>query len=654
MIKVGQFEIDQTSIFNQLFNNEVVYVTNTEFKIVFVSKGALKFFQEINNTQDTPIDTLCYKSFRRRNTRCDKCRADSIFESDFLGNKIVEPDSEFPNRKIVYMPYIYNGKSYIIHHLVEQEMLDWMAEYSQKIIDNSKESIVVTDLNGKVISVNPTFKYKMGYGDEVIGNLNTLFYVNESDALTITNRIKEKGLIENERTKVKTKNNIVRDIKITAWIVNKGKDKVIVRVSKFLEKAQILNSVIKITENILKAYEPEKLTYHIVEETATLLESKFCSLYLVSPDGTKLILKDVNDSEYKARAKDIEYDLNWTAKKDEDFDGITSMVAVRGIRFEANSWDDVKNHPSHKGKLDRIVCSGSPEKNFKNMYAIPLVLDDKVKGVFRIENKFDGNRYDDIDKEIFDLMGKYIMLVLEEQNRLKKTLLAHIAHMTRAPIALAVMSLSLLENEDLVNKMSRSQLLETMRIVKNALLQANITVANLIIWSTDSKGKYVTSAGYIDMQEVVTKIIRQFEAYIKEIRFNVTMERQRILLSKPEQIKLEIILQNILHNSIKYAKHKKPIEDIDISGKIENDYYKIKIRDYGIGISKEDMKNIFTEFYKGESSKYIQGHGLGLGIGLASIKKICDETGWKYTLNSEKGHGTTFVLKIPLGVSEYG
>ncbi len=554
-----------------------------------------------------------------------------------------------------YKWYTNKGMNYIIHHFIKYELLDWMEEYSQKIIDHSKESIVVTDLKGIVISVNPTFEQKMGYiKSEVIHKENKIFYVDEFEASEVTRNINDNGKIENRRTTVKTKDGKNREIELTAWIVKKGNENVIVRVSKFLEKTQILKSVIAITENILKAYEPEDLMYNIVKETAQLLESQFCLLYLVSKDNSELVLKATNDQEYLKKAKNMTYILDWNAKNDVEIDGITAWVAIRKKSFEANTWNEIINHSSHKGKLDLIYSSSGII--FKNSYAIPLIMDDQIKGVLRIENKIYGDTYTTVDKEIFELMGKYVMLVLEEQERLKKTVLYHIAHLTRSPIALAVMNLSLLEPNNLT-RLSRFEFTESLRIIKNALMQANMTVTNLILWSTDSKGVHSGSARMVDMKELINKIIHSFEAYVKNnMRFKLDV-KGNVSLSIPSEIKLEIILQNVIHNAIKYSKHINPIEYISVEGKSEGNYYKIKVRDNGIGMSKEDLKIIFNEFAKGESSKAIRdryGSVMGLGIGLSSVKKICNEMEWQYDIYSQLGKGTTFTLILPTGDKQDG
>ncbi|MBF0337609.1 MAG: hybrid sensor histidine kinase/response regulator [Nitrospirae bacterium] len=67
----------------------------------------------------------------------------------------------------------------------------------------------------------------------------------------------------------------------------------------------------------------------------------------------------------------------------------------------------------------------------------------------------------------------------------------------------------------------------------------------------------------------------------------------------------------------------------------------IEVSDNGCGIRESDMENIFTMFY---STKYLNGNGLGLPI----TKKIVQEHGGEITVSSHRGHGTTFLIELPI------
>ena len=175
-------KIDDSSVFNQLLKDQVIYVVDKDFNTVFASEDAIKLFEELNQTSESPIDTKCYKSFKRRDTQCEDCRAKSLLNS--------ETDDSYILSDGVCKRYNMDGETYVIHHLFDSkllewnvELLNWNGEYSKRIINASKDVIVVTDLDGIVIETNPAFEREMGYTEvEVIGKSNAMFYLTADDA----------------------------------------------------------------------------------------------------------------------------------------------------------------------------------------------------------------------------------------------------------------------------------------------------------------------------------------------------------------------------------------------------------------------------------------------------------------------------------------
>jgi len=107
------------------------------------------------------------------------------------------------------------------------------------------------------------------------------------------------------------------------------------------------------------------------------------------------------------------------------------------------------------------------------------------------------------------------------------------------------------------------------------------------------------------------------------------------------EVELRLLFQNLISNAIKYVpKNKNP--EIRISSYQENDYWVFAIMDNGVGISREDLKNIFTIFNRvpGNDDKE------GTGVGLAHVEKIVllhEGTIW---VDSQEGVGSTFYFKL--------
>ena len=103
------------------------------------------------------------------------------------------------------------------------------------------------------------------------------------------------------------------------------------------------------------------------------------------------------------------------------------------------------------------------------------------------------------------------------------------------------------------------------------------------------------------------------------------------------------VFVNILDNAIKYSPEN-PV--IDISTENVKDFIVIKIKDQGAGMSKTAQKRIFEKFYREHTGDIhnVKGHGLGL----AYVKRIIEDHNGQIFVESEKGKGSTFIIKVPL------
>ncbi|MDH5268291.1 MAG: ATP-binding protein, partial [Candidatus Bathyarchaeota archaeon] len=79
---------------------------------------------------------------------------------------------------------------------------------------------------------------------------------------------------------------------------------------------------------------------------------------------------------------------------------------------------------------------------------------------------------------------------------------------------------------------------------------------------------------------------------------------------------------------------------LKISTKKTKESIEVSFKDTGIGISKEDMRRIFTPFFTGKAK--------GMGVGLAICKRFVESHGGKIEVESEKGKGSTFTVKLPI------
>ena len=101
------------------------------------------------------------------------------------------------------------------------------------------------------------------------------------------------------------------------------------------------------------------------------------------------------------------------------------------------------------------------------------------------------------------------------------------------------------------------------------------------------------------------------------------------------------ILVNLISNAIKFSPEN---SEIFIESKIENNMVEIKVKDNGIGIPKEDQKDLFSRFFRARNAENISGTGLGLHI----VQRYVDLLEGNIQFESTQDKGTTFTLLLPL------
>ena len=106
---------------------------------------------------------------------------------------------------------------------------------------------------------------------------------------------------------------------------------------------------------------------------------------------------------------------------------------------------------------------------------------------------------------------------------------------------------------------------------------------------------------------------------------------------------LDIILTNLIDNSIKYTKQG---GTININNLITNKEIKVEVSDTGIGIIKEDINKIFNEFYRCKNAKAFELRGTGLGLSI--VKNLIKQYGGNIVVRSEIGKGTTVTVSFPI------
>jgi len=134
----------------------------------------------------------------------------------------------------------------------------------------------------------------------------------------------------------------------------------------------------------------------------------------------------------------------------------------------------------------------------------------------------------------------------------------------------------------------------------------------------------------IDLKNEVAERIEQIEALALSKKLKIISNLQSCII-KFDKEEIKRVIDNILSNAIKYSHPNSKIE-VTLNSCI------LKIKDYGVGLSQSEQKEIFKRYFRANRK---QG---GFGIGLSIVYQICKRNGVKISIESTKGEGTIFIL----------
>ena len=170
-----------------------------------------------------------------------------------------------------------------------------------------------------------------------------------------------------------------------------------------------------------------------------------------------------------------------------------------------------------------------------------------------------------------------------------------------------------------------------------ALVNKLLTISKL------ENKKLILNKQTVSLESVIEDIVEKAKAKTdKPITFTIDLLVKHV--TADEQYLAEAI-SNLIDNAIKYSKDK---ISIGITSQNSDKYILIKVRDNGIGISKEDQHIIFDKFGRAAIHEQNRKGGVsGFGLGLNYVDQVMQAHGGKVTVASEKDKYSEFTLFIP-------
>ena len=144
----------------------------------------------------------------------------------------------------------------------------------------------------------------------------------------------------------------------------------------------------------------------------------------------------------------------------------------------------------------------------------------------------------------------------------------------------------------------------------------------------------------VDLTELVREAIAPFEPKLSQKKIALKLDIAGGVKVMSRRGRLLEIFNNLVSNGIRYNKEGGTLA-VTLTG---GENPSLAVSDTGIGLSEEDKTRSFDRFYTIDNSH--NGAGGGFGLGLAIVKKLCKRAGWKLSVESALGKGTTFRIEF--------
>ncbi|MGL5915279.1 MAG: ATP-binding protein [Culicoidibacterales bacterium] len=250
----------------------------------------------------------------------------------------------------------------------------------------------------------------------------------------------------------------------------------------------------------------------------------------------------------------------------------------------------------------------------------------------RLPRRYNHDEIDQLAESFNVLMDK-----VAKNADLQKQFLADVSHELKTPIAILQGYVEIMERHQ--DKLDESFMEEYFEVSKGELKRMRNMVQELLNISR-LEFEDVKNAPEIDVTESFKQVVRSFQFVRDDVELTILHEDQATYCIMPDHF--ERLLKIFIDNAIKYSPETKKV---DVSLEKNETQIIVSIRDYGVGISAEDLPNIFERFYRVDKARTSSG---SYGLGLAIAKNIISKYQATIDVESEVDKGTKFVIYFPI------
>ena len=328
------------------------------------------------------------------------------------------------------------------------------------------------------------------------------------------------------------------------------------------------------------------------------------------------------DQELANRSLDIEYEYGLYSR------GLPTKVKSRKFRMDKENYYKAPVFRDSEGLKDFALLISFPDK--KDFLVRSIV------GMAVLSLLF-----------TFIIMLAYasaiFQLIRQKQiSEIKTDFINNMTHEFKTPIATINLAVEAIKNPKIMGDAEKVN--RYLNMIRDENKRMHAQVENVLRISKLEKNQLDISKERVVAHEIINKAITHVELIVQDrggyVKTHLNAERSDVLANKTH---FGNVIVNMLDNAVKYSPE---APRIDVFTEVANNFLVIRIQDQGAGMTKAVSKRIFEKFYREHTGDIhnVKGHGLGL----AYVKKIVEDHQGEVYVESEKGKGSTFYIKLPL------
>lgn len=473
------------------------------------------------------------------------------------------------------------------------------------ITDNMHDMVLLSDLGGKICFVSPSCT-KFGFVKEDLMGKSLFSFVYPDD-LTLVSEVFRSAVDNRQDDSIEFRTLIgsggYRWVEVSGSIVKDS--------ASLQERAVFVVRDIEERKKLLKTLERNERMFR------SLFDNNHAVMLVIDPESLDIMNANQAASRFYGYSNEQLCqmkisDINTMPAKDLKNES-KKAVAAKQIQF-------FFQHRLANGSIrDVEVFSGLVEQEDKQvLYSIIHDISERKKAERQLRENAEE---------------------LRVMNATKDKLFSVIAHDLRSPIGSILNLTELLYDEQEAMKPADAK-----RISKTLFQSASNTyhlLENLLEWSRLQRGLIEPNLVITRLKPMLESLIGQVEEAAEKKKILVNLDVDNNIEAKIDQTLLQAVLRNLLTNAIKFSF---PASVIDIKAIASKDEVQIKVIDYGTGMEKEVLDNLFR--IEVNTGRLGTAGEKSVGLGLIICKDFLDLLQGQLDFDSEPGNGTTATVTL--------